>query len=58
MVWEPAKRKAEKEKALLLEVMRSSTPNASADDVQPWDWRYWAEKVQFIVYCHDMHVLI
>jgi peptidyl-dipeptidase Dcp len=42
-VWEPAKRKAAEECALLREQARAEGLN---EPIAPWDWRYYAEKVR------------
>lgn len=42
-VWEPAKRKAAAEKAVLEEQARAGGLN---EPLAPWDWRYYAEKVR------------
>ena len=42
-VWDPAKRKAERERARLEEQARAEGFNGA---VEPWDWRFWAEKVR------------
>jgi len=42
-VWEPAKRKAAEECALLQEQARSEGMN---EPIAPWDWHYYAEKVR------------
>ncbi|MGD9293438.1 MAG: M3 family metallopeptidase [Roseobacter sp.] len=40
-VWTPARAQAEKDAAVLAEMMRADGVN---DDLAPWDWRYYAEK--------------
>jgi peptidyl-dipeptidase Dcp len=40
-VWEPACAQAEKDAALLTEMMQADGING---ELQPWDWRYYAEK--------------
>jgi peptidyl-dipeptidase Dcp len=40
-VWEPARRKAAAECRALTEMARSS---GATHPIEPWDWRYWAEK--------------
>jgi peptidyl-dipeptidase Dcp len=42
-VWEPAKRKAAQERAELQAQAREEGLNAP---IEPWDWRYYAEKVR------------
>lgn len=42
-VWEPAKRKGEAERAELQALARAEGLN---EPVEPWDWRYYAEKVR------------
>ena len=40
-VWEPAKARAEVDGAVLTEMMHADGING---DLEPWDWRYYAEK--------------
>ena len=40
-VWEPARAQAERDAALLTEMMQADGING---ELQPWDWRYYAEK--------------
>ncbi|MEO0370578.1 MAG: M3 family metallopeptidase [Pseudomonadota bacterium] len=40
-VWEPAKARAETDAAVLTAMMRADGING---DLEPWDWRYYAEK--------------
>ncbi|MCP4822380.1 MAG: M3 family metallopeptidase [Shimia sp.] len=40
-VWEPAKARAEADGAVLAEMMHADGING---DLEPWDWRYYAEK--------------
>jgi peptidyl-dipeptidase Dcp len=42
-VWEPAKDKARGERAVLEEAARAEGLN---EPIEPWDWRYYAEKVR------------
>jgi peptidyl-dipeptidase Dcp len=49
-VWEPAKRKAAAERAELQALARAEGLNAP---VEPWDWRYYAEKVRRAKYAID-----
>ena len=42
-VWARALPAFERERAMLAEVMRSE---GVTHDIEPWDWRYWAEKVR------------
>ena len=42
-VWEPAKRRAAEEEAALQAIARS---RGEAGTIEPWDWRYYAEKVR------------
>jgi peptidyl-dipeptidase Dcp len=42
-IWEPAKRKAASERAELEALARSEGMN---DPIEPWDWRYYAERVR------------
>ena len=43
-VWPRALAAAERERQALLQVMQQQ--GAAASSLQPWDWRYWAEKVR------------
>ena len=49
-VWEPAKAKAAQERGRLLEAAQAEGFN---DALQPWDWRYYAEKVRRADYALD-----
>jgi peptidyl-dipeptidase Dcp len=49
-VWEPAKEKARDERAKLEEVARAEGLN---EPIEPWDWRYYAEKVRQAEYDLD-----
>jgi peptidyl-dipeptidase Dcp len=49
-VWEPAKDKARGERAKLEEVARAEGLN---EPIEPWDWRYYAEKVRQAEYDLD-----
>lgn len=49
-VWEPAKKRAEEERAALQALARAEGMNAP---VEPWDWRYYAEKVRQARYALD-----
>ncbi len=49
-VWEPAKRKAARERDRLLEVARAEGFNGA---LAPWDWRLYAEKVRRADYAID-----
>jgi peptidyl-dipeptidase Dcp len=49
-VWEPAKAKAAAERDRLLAVARAEGAN---DTIEPWDWRYYAEKVRQADYALD-----
>ncbi|MCB8882423.1 M3 family metallopeptidase [Acidisoma cellulosilytica] len=49
-VWEPAKSKAAAERDRLLAAARTEGFN---DAIQPWDWRYYAEKVRQTDYALD-----
>lgn len=42
-VWPPALQAVERERQALLEVMRGE---GVAGEIEPWDWRFWAEKVR------------
>lgn len=42
-VWEPAKARAAQERDMLQEMARQEGQNI---EIQPWDWRYYAEKVR------------
>ncbi len=49
-VWEPAKRRAEEERAALQALARAEGMNAP---IEPWDWRHYAEKVRQARYALD-----
>ena len=49
-VWEPAKEKARGERARLEELARDKGLN---EPIEPWDWRYYAEKVRQAEYDLD-----
>ena len=49
-VWDPAKRKARGERAALEELARADGLN---EPLEPWDWRYYAEKVRRAQYDLD-----
>jgi peptidyl-dipeptidase Dcp len=49
-VWEPAKEKAAAEKAELEGIARAEGVN---EPIEPWDWRYYAEKVRRASYDLD-----
>ena len=49
-VWEPAKAKALEERTALEEAARSDGLN---EPIEPWDWRYYAEKVRQARYEFD-----
>ncbi|WP_448187745.1 M3 family metallopeptidase [Azospirillum sp. sgz301742] len=49
-VWEPAKRKAAAERDALQAQARAEGLNAA---IEPWDWRYYAEKVRHAKYDLD-----
>jgi peptidyl-dipeptidase Dcp len=49
-VWEPAKEKARGERAALETVARAEGLNGA---IEPWDWRYYAEKVRQAQYDLD-----
>ncbi len=49
-VWEPAKRKANAERDRLLAVARADGLNGP---LEPWDWRYYADKVRRADYALD-----
>ncbi|GAB0118493.1 M3 family metallopeptidase [Acidisoma sp. 7E03] len=49
-VWEPAKRRADAERARLQEAARAEGVN---DAIEAWDWRYYAEKVRQADYALD-----
>ncbi len=48
-VWEPAKRKANADAAVLEAMMHSDGVNG---DLEPWDWRYYSEKRRVVE--HDL----
>ncbi|MAS45551.1 MAG: peptidase M3 [Rhodobacteraceae bacterium] len=45
-VWTPARAKAEAEAARLLAEATAAGEAGANDVLEPWDWRYWAEKVR------------
>ena len=49
-VWDPAKQKARAERAALEEMARAEGLN---EPIEPWDWRYYAEKVRRAQYDLD-----
>ncbi len=49
-VWNPAKEKAREERAALEEAARADGLN---EPIEPWDWRYYAEKVRHARYDLD-----
>jgi peptidyl-dipeptidase Dcp len=49
-VWEPAKRKAAVERDRLLAAARAEGFNGA---IEPWDWRYYAERVRLADYALD-----
>lgn len=50
-VWPRALASAERERQALLQAMRDA--GAGSDTIEPWDWRYWAEKVRRSTYAVD-----
>jgi peptidyl-dipeptidase Dcp len=51
-VWTPAKLSADREREALEKFVRETEPQAQGEGevcVEPWDWRYYAEKVGLIV---------
>ena len=49
-VWDPAKKKASAERAALEDMARAEGLN---EPIEPWDWRYYAEKVRRAQYDLD-----
>jgi peptidyl-dipeptidase Dcp len=49
-VWQRAVPALERERAQLLELTREA---GFSDDIEPWDWRYWSEKVRQRTYALD-----
>jgi peptidyl-dipeptidase Dcp len=49
-VWQRALLALERERAQLQALMREA---GGSDDIEPWDWRYWAEKVRQRTYALD-----
>lgn len=47
-VWPRALAAAERERQALLQALRDA--GAGAEVIEPWDWRYWAEKVRQATY--------
>lgn len=56
-VWGKAKVSADKERAALVECMSSQNGTAAAGGIEPWDWRYYAEKVRLSRYDFDEDLL-
>ncbi len=52
-VWPRALAAVQREEAALLEAMRAEGMPATAGSLEPWDWRYWAEKVRRQRYAID-----
>jgi peptidyl-dipeptidase Dcp len=56
-VWTPAKLSADREREALEKFVRETEPQAQGEgdgaevSVEPWDWRYYAEKVRYIILC-------
>ena len=53
-VWEPAKRKFVRERSRLEEAARAEGVNGA---IEPWDWRFWSEKVRRADYAIDEEAL-
>jgi len=56
-VWERAKVSANKEREALEDYCKDIGDDLGEDGVQPWDWRYYAEKVRLAKYDFDESVL-
>jgi len=52
-VWDKAKVSANKEREALEEYVKSMEPEKSDVSIEPWDWRYYAEKVRQAKYDFD-----
>ena len=52
-VWARALPAFERERDMLIEAMRAHDDEAAASAIEPWDWRYWAEKVRVGRYAVD-----
>jgi peptidyl-dipeptidase Dcp len=52
-VWPRALAAVQREAAALVEQMRAEGVPSDADSLEPWDWRYWAEKVRRQRYAID-----
>ncbi len=52
-VWPRALAAVQREEEALLEAMRAEGMPATAGSLEPWDWRYWAEKVRRQRYAID-----
>jgi peptidyl-dipeptidase Dcp len=49
-VWEPARKQAVAESAALADLARAA---GVTDPIEPWDWRYWSEKLRAARYGFD-----
>eukprot|EP00560_Eucampia_antarctica_P000521 CAMPEP_0197835082 /NCGR_PEP_ID=MMETSP1437-20131217/24667_1 /TAXON_ID=49252 ORGANISM="Eucampia antarctica, Strain CCMP1452" /NCGR_SAMPLE_ID=MMETSP1437 /ASSEMBLY_ACC=CAM_ASM_001096 /LENGTH=690 /DNA_ID=CAMNT_0043440257 /DNA_START=337 /DNA_END=2409 /DNA_ORIENTATION=+ len=56
-VWERAKVSAERERNALEEFVRQQPGDTLTDGIQPWDWRFYAEKVRIAKYDFDESLL-
>lgn len=56
-VWERAKLSANREREALEEYIQQTYGEPLEDGIQPWDWRYFAEKVRQAKYDFDESVL-
>ena len=56
-VWERAKESANKERMALEEYVKECGDDIGEDGIQPWDWRYYAEKVRISKFDFDESAL-
>ena len=56
-VWERAKESANRERVALEQYVKESGDDIGPDGIQPWDWRYYAEKVRVAKYDFDESLL-
>ena len=56
-VWERAKTAANKEREALEEYCKEVGEDLGPDGIQPWDWRYYAERVRIAKYDFDESLL-
>ncbi|KPF50701.1 peptidase M3 [beta proteobacterium AAP121] len=52
-VWPRALQAVERERQALLQQIEAEGQTAAVGEIEPWDWRYWAEKVRRARYAVD-----